>query len=307
MLNTAPEIHVACAIIWRNGKILLSKRHRSAHQGGLWEFPGGKFKAEEYPETCLIRELFEELGIIVQRTFYICQIPWDYGDQRIRLWVYEILEFEKNPIGRENQQIEWFDPKNLQALQFPEANDPIIRSIGLSRIARFYDSDFMIEPIVWASQFDQRSLLYFRGLPPGPDLQITIEKSLEFGHQVVLTVDQLSCYQCGCGVHLRKKDEIADALVALHGLQEPWPITSGIRNMHDIERQCSWPSDAIFISPVRETKSHTSSSGLGFRRFAELASKVGVPAYALGGMSPRDLGQVIDGYGFGVAGIREFQ
>ena len=307
MLNTAPEVQVACAIVWRNGKILLSKRHQFVHQGGFWEFPGGKCKVEEHPETALIRELIEELAIIVQSTSYICQIPWDYGDQRIRLWVYEVFEFEQDPVGREGQQIRWFDPKHLQGLQFPKANDVILRSIGLSRIARFYDPDFMIEPIVWALQFNQKSLLYFRGLPPGPDLQATIEQSLEFGHQIVLTVDQLSCYQNGCGVHLRKSDCLAGALGHLDSLRSPWPITSGVRDMHDFERQSKWPSDAIFISPVRETKSHPSSSALGFRRFGELASKTGVPVYALGGIVPQDLEQINNCYGFGVAGIRGFQ
>ncbi len=307
MQNTAPEVHVACAIIWRNGKILLSRRHQLVHQGELWEFPGGKLEIGENPSSCLNRELLEELGIIPQNAAYICQIPWTYTDISIRLWVYEIFEYKNNPIGREGQDIGWFNPQDLKGLQFPKANDAIIRSIGLSRIARFYDASFMIEPVIWASQLHQQSLLYFRGVPPGPGLQIAVGRSLELGHQIVLTLDQLSCYQLGCGVHLRKSDLIIDAKNALAELLLPWPITSGIRNTHDIERQTKWPSDAIFISPVRETKSHQGSAALGFERFAELASKVGVPVYALGGMHHQDLDQVIKYYGFGVAGIRRFQ
>ncbi len=307
MQNTAPEVHVACAIIWRNGKILLSRRHESVHQGGLWEFPGGKFEIGENPSSCLIRELLEELGIIPQSAAYICQIPWTYSDTCIRLWVYEVFEYKNNPIGREGQDIEWFDPKDLKAIQFPKANDAIIRAIGLPRISRFYDTRFMIEPVIWASRFHEQSLLYFRGVPAGPSLRIAVDRSLELGHQIVLTLNQLSCYQVGCGVHLRKNDLIIDAMNALTELQLPWPITSGIRNTHDIERQAKWPSDAIFISPVRETKSHQGSVALGFKRFAELASKVGVPVYALGGMHHQDLDQVMKYCGFGVAGIRGFQ
>ena len=61
MPSIGPEIQVACALIWRNGQIVLSKRHAAAHQGGLWEFPGGKFEANENPIHCLQRELEEEL------------------------------------------------------------------------------------------------------------------------------------------------------------------------------------------------------------------------------------------------------
>ena len=110
MPSIGPEIQVACALIWRNGQIVLSKRHAAAHQGGLWEFPGGKFEANENPIHCLQRELEEELGITVDTARFMFQIPWDYGDQAIRLWVYEIEAFVGEPQGLEGQLIQWFHP-----------------------------------------------------------------------------------------------------------------------------------------------------------------------------------------------------
>ena len=62
-----------------------------------------------------------------------------------------------------------------------------------------------------------------------------------------------------------------------------WPLTSGIRDESDIERQRDWPSDAVFISPVRQTSSHLGMPTLGWNCFSKLASDLGVPAYALGG------------------------
>ena len=130
MPNTEPEIQVACALIWRDGQILLSKRHQSAHQGGLWEFPGGKFETGEDPKSCLNRELEEELGIRLQDAEFMFQIPWDYGDKAIRLWVYEVFVFEGEPRGLEGQAVQWFSADAVKTLQFPKANDAIVRAIG---------------------------------------------------------------------------------------------------------------------------------------------------------------------------------
>ena len=89
MPSTGPETQVACALIWRNEQILLSKRHKGSNLGGLWEFPGGKFEPGEEPTACLSRELKEELGITLRDASFMFQIPWIYGEKSVRLWVYE--------------------------------------------------------------------------------------------------------------------------------------------------------------------------------------------------------------------------
>ena len=172
---------------------------------------------------------------------------------------------------------------------------------------RIYDPSLMLEPVIWGTQIEDRCLLYFRRLLPGVELETAIDAALSRGHQVILTLDQLLCFRPGCGVHLRKTDRVSDALGQFEKLNEPWPITAGIRHERDIERQRMWPSDALLISPVRETPSHDDMEPLGWERFSELARKVGVPAYALGGMTRDDQSLVTELAGFGVAGIRGFQ
>ena len=307
MPNTGPEIQVACALIWRDGQILLSKRHQSAHQGGLWEFPGGKFETGEDPKACLNRELEEELGIRLRNTEFMFQIPWDYGDKAIRLWVYEVFAFDGEPQGLEGQVVKWFSVAAVKTLQFPRANNAIVRAIGLPRLMRIYDPSLMLEPAIWGTQNEYQCLLYFRGLLSDVELVTAIDAALSRGHQVILTLDQLLCFRPGCGVHLRKNDSVSDALGQLEKLNDPWPITAGIHNERDIERQRLWPSDALLVSPVRETPSHDDIQPLGWERFSELACKVGVPVYALGGMTRDDQSMVTKHAGFGVAGIRGFQ
>ena len=56
----------ACALVDADGRVLLAERPAGKAMAGLWEFPGGKVEAGERPEETLIRELKEELGIVVR-------------------------------------------------------------------------------------------------------------------------------------------------------------------------------------------------------------------------------------------------
>ena len=76
------RVHVAAAVIRDgSGQILIARRADSQHQGGLWEFPGGKVEADESVETALARELHEELGIVVGAARPLIQVRHDYLDK----------------------------------------------------------------------------------------------------------------------------------------------------------------------------------------------------------------------------------
>jgi 8-oxo-dGTP diphosphatase len=233
MQNIGPEIQVACAIIWCKDHILLSYRDVDAHQGGLWEFPGGKFEPNELPVQCLSRELHEELGIQIGDAYFVCQIPWSYGDKKIRLWVYEVFDFAGVAEGRESQEIDWVHRDALYKRPFPAANMSIVRAVGLPRFARFFGVDRTIAPAFWASQLNNQSLVYFRGVPPSDRLIGGIDAALDHGHSVILTLDQLPCFRIGCGVHFRKSDHPDEVYKALDRVEKPWPVTAGIRNRND--------------------------------------------------------------------------
>jgi len=62
-LETRNTVEVSAALIFRDGKLLITRRHKDSHLGGLWEFPGGKREPGETFEQCLVREIREELGV----------------------------------------------------------------------------------------------------------------------------------------------------------------------------------------------------------------------------------------------------
>ncbi|QGG80934.1 8-oxo-dGTP diphosphatase MutT [Litorivicinus lipolyticus] len=124
---TAPEIAVAAGVIAGPGdQVLLTRRLQSAHQGGKWEFPGGKIEADEAPAAALRRELNEELGINVVTARSLIEVAHDYGDKRVRLYVFVVDAFTGQPGGLEGQAMQWFDAADLTSLEFPDANRPIV-------------------------------------------------------------------------------------------------------------------------------------------------------------------------------------
>uniref|UniRef100_UPI0030D76DD9 8-oxo-dGTP diphosphatase MutT n=1 Tax=Halopseudomonas pelagia TaxID=553151 RepID=UPI0030D76DD9 len=128
------RIHVMAAVIRRaDGCILIAKRPDAAHQGGLWEFPGGKLEAGEPRLAGLTRELSEELGIQVTCAHPLIDIRHDYPDKSIRLDVWSVSVFTGVAHGAEGQQVRWVEPQELGQYAFPAANRPIVAAATLPR------------------------------------------------------------------------------------------------------------------------------------------------------------------------------
>jgi len=144
MLNTEPNklpdipadaVHVAVGVIFnsKQDQILIAKRPNHLHQGGLWEFPGGKVSSGEAIEHALARELFEELGISDIQAEPLMHILYDYTDKKVYLDIWIIDQFSGQAQGKEGQQCEWVNLQDLLSsqsqYQFPAANQPILERL----------------------------------------------------------------------------------------------------------------------------------------------------------------------------------
>lgn len=127
-------VDVAVGIILREGEVLVALRGAEQHQGGLWEFPGGKIETGEDHKVALGRELWEELGITVKTAKYLLSHAHDYGDKQVVLHTFVVDNFDGEPRGREGQPVKWVEVDALKNLSFPEANqvllDRFLVSIG---------------------------------------------------------------------------------------------------------------------------------------------------------------------------------
>ena len=124
------RVHVAVAVIMNSKQeVLLAKRLDHLHQGGKWEFPGGKVEQGETVTDALIRELKEEVNLDVISSSPLMEISHDYPDKQVLLDIHLVSDFDGEATGLENQQICWVVKPDLVNYDFPEANKPILDKI----------------------------------------------------------------------------------------------------------------------------------------------------------------------------------
>lgn len=124
------RIHVAVGIILNtDGQILLAKRPEHLHQGGKWEFPGGKVEQNETVTQALIRELKEEVALNVHSSEPFMALSYDYPDKQVLLDIHTVTDFTGEAQGLEGQQVVWVEKHELTHYDFPDANKPILAKL----------------------------------------------------------------------------------------------------------------------------------------------------------------------------------
>lgn len=118
----------ACALVDTDGRVLLAQRPAGKPMAGLWEFPGGKVEAGERPEQTLIRELKEELGILVNEA---CLAPLtfashSYPDFHLLMPLFVCRRWEGTPVALEGQQLAWVRVNRLRDYPMPPADEPLV-------------------------------------------------------------------------------------------------------------------------------------------------------------------------------------
>ncbi len=120
---------VAVGVILKDGQFFVCRRKSHQHQGDKWEFPGGKLEQGESLEDALTRELREEIGITVNNSKALTEIVFDYPEKRVELLVHLVNDFRGEAHGAEGQESMWVDFETLKTLNFPEANQAILKCL----------------------------------------------------------------------------------------------------------------------------------------------------------------------------------
>jgi 8-oxo-dGTP diphosphatase len=118
----------ACALVDADGRVLLTERPAGKSMAGLWEFPGGKIESGERPEETLIRELNEELAIVVREP---CLAPLTfashaYEDFHLLMPLYVCRRWDGIVTALEGQRLAWVRPNRLRDYKMPPADEPLI-------------------------------------------------------------------------------------------------------------------------------------------------------------------------------------
>jgi 8-oxo-dGTP diphosphatase len=326
MPNTGPEaasampapgaqrrhVHVAAAAVADgNGCILIQRRPVGVHQGGLWEFPGGKLEPGECAEEALARELLEELGIRLRRFRPLIRTHHDYGDRHVVLDVFRVDEYDGDPVGREGQPLAWVAPDAMDATIFPAADRPVINALRLPSLYLITGDD-----------------------PEDPDTFCKrLERALSSGLRLVqLRAHQLPdsafaalarrafplCRAAGARLLLNRNPALVAGLPC-DGVHLSTPalrrlsarpvapsrlVGASCHDAEELDLAQRLGLDYALLSPIKATDSHPAAPALEWSGFSSLVEPVCLPVYALGGLGSDDLVQCFAHGGQGVAAIR---
>ena len=310
----ARVVHVAVGvIIGKNGAILIAKRGENAHQGGLWEFPGGKVEDSETLFNALKRELHEELAIEVIVTEPLIKIRHDYGDKVVLLDVHKVTKFSGQPKGNEGQPIQWVTPSSLYEYEFPVANRPIITAINLSQrlliTGEFTElNDFLarVESVLqkgirMVQLRLQKSDIILMLLEPVTELCKRYSAKL-----IINTSPQVFSGLSGSsnlGLHLNSTQLLS---CTSRPVSRSILLGASCHTKSEIEHAEKIGVDYICLSPVCPTSSHPEQEGMGWDAFRQLVDNATIPVYALGGMTESDLARALESGAQGIAAICEW-
>ncbi len=310
--NAKPLTVVVAVIQNEHGQVLISQRAKHAHQGGLWEFPGGKVEQAESSQHALRRELLEEVNISIESAKPLLKINHHYPDLFVCLDVYSVTHYQGEAMGMEGQAIKWVDISHLENLAFPMANKAIIKSLMLPRYYPIVDESIgsadqmlahlmgLIEQgysmIQWrAKSLDTRAYkaITKKALVLSRERNVTLFLNTSIDMAMALSAQ---------AVHLNTqtiKNLTAD-------LPENMLYAASCHSGEDIKQAHSLGALFAVLSPVCRTESHPEARALGWVNFGSMAGKLAMPIFALGGLALTDLETAVMNNGYGISGIRGF-
>lgn len=130
--HSSKIVKVAAAIIQKDGKYLITRRHKHSHLGHLWEFPGGKLETDETPELCIVRECKEEIDLEIKPLSLFKEVIHSYPEVKLHLYFLLCEIVSGTPRAIDCAGIEWVFPSELINYEFPEADIQIINELMLT-------------------------------------------------------------------------------------------------------------------------------------------------------------------------------
>lgn len=278
------------------GRILVAQRPGHKHQGGKWEFPGGKIGPTESMPAGLARELQEELGISLRAASPMLRTRHTYPDKDVLLDVWRVTDFIGTPQGREGQPIRWVQRHELERLDLPAADVPIVRAINLPPFYLITDSHrYGKSPMLGLIERALRAgarLLQVREPHMRQDEYIEYARQVctlahAHGARVLLNADPGLVSECDAdGVQLNSRRLMA---TSTRPIPSPSLVAASCHNASELSHAVALGADFSLLSPVLPTTSHPGTPALGWNEFARMRLQSDIPVYALGGMQTQHL------------------
>ena len=293
------EIEISIGLIEINSSYVCLKRNKPPYENTI-EFPGGKLESGETPESCLYREIKEELNIDIQKFKYISSIKHLYNDRLIKINIFRIFKFSGEMISTEKRDIVLFDQYSLDAIL--PTHYRILNILKIPRLLKILTLNSLSSENLYSlclfNFIRLRDISYF-------DYEKYVHENLKkYNFTGKLIIDYPYNEQWGgeyFGVHY-KSNKLKEFDPSIRN--KSYIYSASCHTYDDIELSNKNNLDFILVSPILE--SHSSFSPLGWDKFSTLSKKSFSPTLALGGMKVigNDFMNTINNNGFGLSGIR---
>ena len=287
-------------------KVLLAKRAASAHQGGKWEFPGGKIATGESATQALVRELEEEVGIRAKTWQRLIRFPYAYPEFKMDFEVFRVTAWDGTASGCEGQEIRWVPLSELRQWTTPPASLPVIRALQLPPQYAI-SADPAGDADRWQADLSATlgrgvRLIQFRAHSlSGPAYEQLAREAIGQVHaadaRIVLNCEPEQAIRLGAdGVHLTSA-----RLMRLPSRPLPEDLLVGVscHGPQELDQAVRIDADFAVLSPLCD-----SPQALGWEGFGLAIAGAALPVYALGGMNPEDQDAAVESGGQGIAAIR---
>jgi 8-oxo-dGTP diphosphatase len=322
-----PFLYIAVGVLRTpDGRVLIAERLPDKPGAGKWEFPGGKREDGEAVAAALARELNEELGIRVRETRPLLRFSHEYSDRRVLLDIHEVTAWDGEAHGREGQTLAWCRPEDLFDYDLLSANTPVVaalrlpdrylitpepgddREVFLGCIDRALGGARSVDsPGEFQTPAAAIRLLRLRAWNLDDDAYEELARALQrraaaHGAALLLDRDAAMAERIGAaGLHLPANT--LDELTRRPLPKDRWFAVS-CHDRGQLQRALLLGADFATLSPVLETPTHPDAAPLGWDGFAATRADLAIPVYALGGLSPADLGPARKHGAQGIAAIR---
>jgi len=306
-----PIVRVAAAvIIGADGQFLLAQRPPGKPYAGYWEFPGGKLEAGETAKAALVRELKEELGVIVTRAAPWLVQEFVYPHAHVELNFFRVFEWRGVPIGHDGQAFAWQRSDAIDVAPLLPANTRIMAALQLPQTYGVTHADELGEDAFLA----RAERAFARGLRLIQLREKTwsvarrdafaarlLPLASRFGVRVLLNGAVDDARKGGyAGVHWTSA-----ALAAASSRPHDLVVGASCHSREELAKAMNLDVDFAVIGPVKPTPTHASMRPLDWDGFAACTDRTGVPVYAIGGLTMNDLPTAIEHGAHGIA-LRRF-
>lgn len=292
-----------------DGAFLLGRRPPGSVYAGYWEFPGGKVEAGETPKQALVRELQEELGIVVNLAYPWIVREFDYEHAHVRLHFFRVVDWSGEVRDLQHDALAWQHAGIAGVTPMLPANAPVLAALGLP--------DFYAISNAAGMSVEAQLALLARKLEQGLRLVQLREPTLSanakaafctaaiklchgFSARALINSDATLASHLGAdGVHLN-----AEQLMTMRSRPNFPLVAASTHNIEELEQAARLGLDFVVLGPVRETATHPGHRGIGWSGLAQLVVAMPMPVYALGGLNKADLPAARESGAHGIAAIR---